>query len=330
MSAQSISALIPTFNRADVLAETVRSIMAQSLQVDEIIVADDGSTDHTAEVVDELKRSNPEWKDRLIYFRQENQGKSVALNAALKRARGEWIAFNDSDDLWVTSKLEKQLLILKRHPECGACVSDTLYGSDGGTTTLQIAGVSWPDACGELADAPKVFSGLSHGIMMQTLMVRKKLLDQVGGFNPILRAGQDVDILFRISLKTRFCYVNEPLVVLDRAPERASRLTVEYPMQSAARLGMRVRMMEQWVELVQTEDGDLKTSLNRRLASARSALANRLLSENEIAAAAGQLRAAYEGTHSPRLLAKWILIRLVPGFARKWMTSPETAAAAST
>ena len=98
-----ISIVLPSFNRAQVLPKAVESILRQTYKDFELIIVDDGSTDNTADVV---KNFND---DRIVYVRQENAGACVARNNGIEHSRGEYIAFQDSDDIWHEDKLEKQL-----------------------------------------------------------------------------------------------------------------------------------------------------------------------------------------------------------------------------
>jgi glycosyltransferase involved in cell wall biosynthesis len=105
-----ISAIIPAYNREAYLAEAIESALRQTRLPDEIVVIDDGSTDRTAEIA----RS---FGGKVRCVSQQNQGIGGARNAGLDAARGDWIAFLDSDDLWLEQKLELQTAFLKANPE---------------------------------------------------------------------------------------------------------------------------------------------------------------------------------------------------------------------
>lgn len=107
--APTISVVIPTYNRLAYLREALASVLAQTRPADEILVVDDGSTDGTEEAL----RAMPA---PVRYFRQQNAGPAAARNHGLSEARGDWIAFLDSDDLWVPEKLAAQLEFLEQHP----------------------------------------------------------------------------------------------------------------------------------------------------------------------------------------------------------------------
>ena len=114
MKSSLISCIIPVFNGERYLGEALDSIVAQTYRPLEIIVADDGSTDGTAEVA-------TSYGERITYLRQSNQGAATAKNMGLSAAQGEFIAFLDADDLWHPEKLARQMARLKERPEVDLC-----------------------------------------------------------------------------------------------------------------------------------------------------------------------------------------------------------------
>lgn len=113
-----VSIVIPCYNRANIVRETIDSVLAQTYAKFEVILIDDGSTDNTREVI-------TTYDDRRIrYFYKANGGLSAARNSGLDSARGEFIAFLDSDDVWQSWKLSAQVEIFRRHPEAGLVWSD--------------------------------------------------------------------------------------------------------------------------------------------------------------------------------------------------------------
>lgn len=109
MDKPKISVVIPTFNRSDVLSRAINSVISQTFQDHEVIIVDDGSTDNTAQVVKEIQKKD----ERIIYYYQDNQGPSAARNFGIKKSRGNYIAFLDSDDVWLREKLQQQIQIFK-------------------------------------------------------------------------------------------------------------------------------------------------------------------------------------------------------------------------
>ena len=111
-ASRRVSVVVPTYNRAELIRETIESVLSQTAPVHEIIVVDDGSTDSTCELVGAFG-------DRVILLQHDHQGAAAARNRGLARATGDWIALLDSDDVWASAKIERQLRFLDRHPRCG-------------------------------------------------------------------------------------------------------------------------------------------------------------------------------------------------------------------
>lgn len=106
-----VSIIMPSYNTEQFIAETIRSVLAQTYANWELIIVDDCSTDHTDDVVSEFLGD-----ERIRYLKNEhNSGAAVSRNRALREARGKWIAFLDSDDLWLPDKLEKQVAFMENH-----------------------------------------------------------------------------------------------------------------------------------------------------------------------------------------------------------------------
>ena len=114
-----VSVVIPTFNRAWIIGEALQSVFAQTFRDFEVLVVDDGSTDDTVSVIESIK------DPRLHYIRKDqNAGCGAAYNSGIRAARGEYISFLDSDDLWKPEKLEYEVRFLDNHSEVQAVFSD--------------------------------------------------------------------------------------------------------------------------------------------------------------------------------------------------------------
>jgi glycosyltransferase involved in cell wall biosynthesis len=313
-SVPTVSVLIPTFNRASFLPSTIGSVFAQTIPVHEVVVVDDGSNDRTEQVIGSLLDEHPEWKDRLCYVRQDNHGKSVALNQALQVARGEWIAFNDSDDRWLPDKLEWQLRALVHCGDCGACFTET---------SLKEFAIRHPefnrltDAHIGRVDTPAwLFAAEWPGIYMQTFLIRGDIMRCVGEFDPRYRVSQDVDFLFRLGLVTSFCFVDLPLVEIGRNPNRTLGLMTNFPHGSWARTLATESMFDKWLSIIDDSDQDLRKMVKHMLALTRSAVANRYVLAGDLAAARQVLQQGLKDCPELRLLGKWLMIYTMPGLLR--------------
>src|SRR5258708_1562135 len=120
-----ISVVIPTFNRARHVQAALESVLAQTYREFEVIVVDDGSTDGTGEAVRQFISQQNHNGEQIRYFFQRNQGSSLARNKGIEQARGGWIAFLDSDDVWLPEKLELQMQAIQESKgDCGGCFTD--------------------------------------------------------------------------------------------------------------------------------------------------------------------------------------------------------------
>ncbi|MCP9439393.1 MAG: glycosyltransferase family 2 protein [Nitrospira sp.] len=127
-SPMDVSVIIPTYNRAGLVVEAIESVLRQTRPPREIIVVDDGSTDNTQQVL-------ASFGNRISVIHQENQGVGRARNRALEVAQGRYLAFLDSDDLWMEHKLEWQIDLMERFPQLGFLFSDFVITGDGGQVT---------------------------------------------------------------------------------------------------------------------------------------------------------------------------------------------------
>src|SRR5712692_6313700 len=176
--APTVSAVIPTYNRGHLLKNAIDSILAQTYPVHEIIIVDDGSTDDTRDLVWRYnKEKHAPWPIHYLY--QENQGQSVAYNKGLERANGEWIAFQNSDDVWLPEKLELQFRALERFKmRCGACFSDGQFVNHPAVrmTIFEFAGKHYGETMGIVSDAFRYMIKLALPVWVQTLVARADLV----------------------------------------------------------------------------------------------------------------------------------------------------------
>lgn len=206
-----MSVVIPVFNGAAYVAKAVQSVRNQTMQDVEIIVVDDSSTDGTQEILMELERSAG---IRMVL--QQHQGASVARNTGIERARGDFIAFLDSDDVWLPEKLARQLDYFEKHPEVGLVYTDLeIVGEDGVVQNRMSA-----RDCRE----PMVRAFVDgHGPEMSTSLIRSDVVRKAGGLNPaIYFTREDMDFFIRVYRMTEFGCVDEVLVRKLRHAPRAT------------------------------------------------------------------------------------------------------------
>ena len=242
-----ISALIPTYNRRTEVLRAIDSVLAQTVPVDEIIVVDDGSADGSAEAI----RSR--YGSRVTLFQQENAGVSAARNVGILEARGEWIAFLDSDDVWFPTKIERQFEALAALGDgFGMCFTDCVYGGnvDLKRSVFQETGFEAGASFGTV-EMPMnyMLAGREPFLFPSSMMILNGLLKETGGFDEALLIGEDTDLLFRLSFRTGFCYASERLVQIDRTPSREVGLLNLYSMRDDRKYDTLERRYIKWLSM---------------------------------------------------------------------------------
>jgi glycosyltransferase involved in cell wall biosynthesis len=318
----NVSIIIATYNRAHLLGTALDSVLAQIYQDYEIIVADDGSSDGTSDLVASYRKSEKN-ASRLRYFYQDNQGKSVALNRALACAKGEWVAFLDSDDAWLPEKLERQFQAIKQcGNRYGACFTDGQFvnNSHMKTTAFEFFGQHYDDEVGVLENTATTLAQRPAGISIVTLVCRRELIQQAGAFDPDLRFTEDYDFLFRLALLTDFCFVNKPLVIIDRTPatKRHGGSSTVWD-QIDFRLKCEQHRYEKWLALSENQAPKLTGILKSHLRRVHSGWANWHLGHGEAAMAEKAIIRALGYEFTPALLTKLILTSASPRFAKSLM-----------
>lgn len=206
---ETISVIIPTYNRASQILGAVESVLAQSSAPFETIVIDDGSTDHTAEVLAPVM-------DRIRYIRTENGGVSAARNRGILEARGEWIAFLDSDDTWEPLKLERQwAAVSKVDSKVCFCVSTGEQGEP--LDDLQLMDPALGKGADRFypADDCRLFLHARHPFL-QSMLVEKRALMRAGIFDESLKVAEDTRLIYNLILAFGYSVVNEYLVNICR------------------------------------------------------------------------------------------------------------------
>ena len=323
-----ITVVIPTYNRAHLLIRTVESALAQTRSPDEIIVVDDGSTDDTAAVLRAFIDAKPPHSPEIRHFVQQRKGPSAARNRGIAEARGEWIAFLDSDDLWHPEKLERQFNAIDGFQgRFGACYTEVRFVNNPSIKMKALGPLRrhHPDPVGVVPNPPRFIAGKDRPIFVQSLLARTALVKSAGGFDGSLFLGEDHDFVFRLGLLTGFCCVNLPLVDVDRNPCRETGM-VELWKQDAVRLEQRQLRYEKWLRLCEGRDPELERTLAKTLTEIHSEWANLFLAKGEYGMAFTSIDKAVRYRGKIRTLCKWLLIHLTPRLVRRMIVWRRKAA----
>ncbi len=207
----NISVIIPAYNAGDTIAHTIESILAQSVRPAQIIVIDDGSTDNTAQIVQQFQD--------VTYIHQQNESVSSARNAGIKAATGNWIAFLDADDLWLDKNLELQIDILKNNPDLVWTTGNHFqYLKDKGIKQPLIS----PDKARALLDGKDHFEDYLIAFKKHcrgctdTMLIRKDIFDQIGLFDTERSLGEDIELWFKIAFEFPAIGFNaEPIAIYN-------------------------------------------------------------------------------------------------------------------
>ena len=203
-----ISVVMPAFNAERYICESIESVLNQSYENIELIVINDGSTDNTAQAVAHLMHA-------IIYIETENKGVSAARNLGIQQAKGEWIAFLDADDIWLPNKLQSQLDGLD---ECSWSYTDSFYLGDHYTAKTKRSDLS-PLLAGDIFEALLT----ENIITTSSVIVRKSLIQDLGGFDESLAALEDWKLWLDIAKEHAISYIDQPLLMYRVYPGSTSR-----------------------------------------------------------------------------------------------------------
>ncbi|HSW11402.1 MAG TPA: glycosyltransferase family 2 protein [Solimonas sp.] len=202
----TVSVILPTYNRAHCLRRCILSVLGQTYRDFELLVIDDASTDDTAGLMKEF--DDP----RIRYHRFDtNQRQCRARNWGIQNARGRYIAFQDSDDVWLPERLEKQVAFLDGQPADVGLV----YGISLCVGPRAASQVLPPlPRMGEAVEAPDFARNIAVPFLMQSWLVRREVFEKVGDFDPAFHVADDWDLAARISQAYRIAALPEPCCVV--------------------------------------------------------------------------------------------------------------------
>ena len=236
-----VTVMIIGLNVGKYIAEAIDSVLDQTYTDYEIVFIDDGSTDRTAEIV----RS---YGDKVRYFYQDNRGIPSARNHGLRHSQGEYIALLDGDDCFLPHKLERQVAVMDAHPEIAFACSDTLVMDDSGSVYSV-----WRRQ-NRLATFEAIYQ--RNMIWVPTVMIRRKMLEEIGGWDESLLISQDYDLWLRLAKRAPFHFIDEPLTRYRSRPGSMGKNT-------------KLRMKDNMVIIRKEEIAKGKTFIEKRVRAAK-------------------------------------------------------------
>jgi GT2 family glycosyltransferase len=202
----AVSVILPTFNRLQYLRPAIASVFEQTFDAWELLIADDGSGAETRAYLQTL--DDPRVK--LIWLPHSGRP-AVARNVALREAQGEYVAFMDSDDLWLPKKLETQIASLRRRATCRWSQTSFVLMDAWGTPIKEMpAAGGW--ILGKLVKPETT-------VALPSVVVSRALIEQLGGFDEDLVACEDYELWWRIAAQSEIDAVDEPLTLIRRHNE---------------------------------------------------------------------------------------------------------------
>ncbi len=212
----SVSVVIPSYRGGRFLREAVASIQSQTLQDFEIVIVLDGCEDDLSDI----EQSD----QRVRIVRQRRRGASIARNVGIAQAKSELIAFLDDDDRMLPDRLNRQLEAMK-DSDVGLCHTECRAIDENGRP-IPFSKARDARLLGETGESESTSEALAaryravlrgdEGFVFTSVMVRKRLIEELGGFNPLLPLGEDLDLIFRIARESTICFLPEVLTEFRR------------------------------------------------------------------------------------------------------------------
>lgn len=248
-----VSIVIPVHNSASWIRETLDNVLSQSYPCCEIIIVDDGSTDDTKQLIDAY------YDVRVKYVYQENAGPARARNYGIKKAKGEYIQFLDSDDFLNPEKIARQMEVFSESPECDVVYCDFAFTTAGTNVGIENSPIANKDKYG----TEKVFEALLDGnfIVIHSPLTRTEVIRSCGAFDESLSSDEDYDLWLKIAAKGhRFCFVPEVLAFYRK---RSNSVSTNLLKQSNGTLQALNKARNYCATLTDQEKENLRRNLSR-------------------------------------------------------------------
>lgn len=307
-----VSVIIPAYNAAHFMGETLDSIFAQTFTRFEVIVINDGSSD-----TEELEQVLQRYPANLRYIKQDNQGAAAARNAGLRAATGEFVAFLDADDTWVPAFLEKQMELL-RSSKADLVFADALLFGDSpldGRTFMQMA-----PPRGEVT--VENLLAVKVTVLTSTVLARRASIFDVGLFDVSLRRGQDFDLWLRLAKAgARFAYTRDVLAHHRIVESGLSGGTISQLQRTLAVL----ESVKARTDLTEGEKAALQWNMNRTLRELALENGKEKLLGRDFPGALHSFNEARKFAPSWKLVFVCVALRIAPGmlwrlYSRREMT----------
>lgn len=299
-----VSIIVPAYNTAAYIGEALESIFAQTYTSYEVIVINDGSPDTEA-----LERVLAPFRDRIVYLMQENRGVSAARNRGIRSARGEYIAFLDSDDRWVPEYLENQLGILEVNPGIDVLFPDALLFGDSPEAGRRATELSPSDA--EVTFESLVTQRCS---VRNFITARREFLLRTGLFDESLRSSEDFDLWIRIVKQGGRIEFNRAVLVHYR--RHAASHTAD-PIWMGEHMLRVFDKTEQTLELSAAEQTALRQARERVEASKRIVEGKRAFFAGRVTEAIQGLRAGNRYHRQRKIALIILLLHFMPRLLRR-------------
>jgi glycosyltransferase involved in cell wall biosynthesis len=220
-----VSVIIPTYNRAELIGQCLDSVLAQTYKDTEIIVVDDGSMDDT-------QAKLRAYGSRIRVINQRNAGAAAARNRGIVASRGEIIAFQDSDDQWRPTKLQRQVELLEKlEKSIPCCLCNSVLRTVDGMeyTAFEAADINSEYEEGVWLNVAEVLA-TRFVLFNQAVAIRRDAIERVGMFDESLDYLEDYDLLLRLALDGPWAFIREPLVLYrEHTPESCSKEAIKDP-----------------------------------------------------------------------------------------------------
>lgn len=291
--AMTFSVILPTYNRGATLIPALESVLTQTRPADQVIVIDDGSTEDPTPIL-------APYMDRIDFIRQDNGGVAHARNSAARQATGDWLTFQDSDDLWDPDHLAVAARDLAQADSDVVChIGDVTYIGEGyRESLLGIKKMAFPaDRAERVADPLGL---VISGMTLQAAAIRRDVFARLGGFDEEMRMLSDTALFCLLALEGPFMVTGHNMADILRAEGDTASITSMNRTKRLYAQQMRVRLLEPLVN--RPLSAAQRAQVMPRLSGARFRLAQRMAETDMRAAWPLLLQAARE---HPSALRGW-------------------------